>query len=51
MGLFDKLKEKSEGVLTAAKPEEGVAPADEAAVRERLLAISGKGRMFLGPVR
>lgn len=43
MGLFDKLKERSEGVLTAAKPADGVAPEDEGSVRERLLAISGKG--------
>ena len=43
MGLFDKLKEKTEGVLTKAKPAEGVAPLDEAAVRDRLLAITGKG--------
>jgi hypothetical protein len=43
MGLFDKIKEKSEGVLTSAKPDEGVAPQDEAVVRDRLLAISGKG--------
>jgi hypothetical protein len=43
MGLFDKLKEKSRGVLTAAKPTEGVAPASEQDVKSRLLAISGKG--------
>lgn len=43
MGFLDKLKEKSEGVLTAAKPDEGVAVQDEATVRQRLLAISGKG--------
>jgi hypothetical protein len=43
MGLFDKLKEKSRGIVTAAKPEDGAEqqPADE--VRRRLLAISGKG--------
>jgi hypothetical protein len=43
MGFLDKLKEKGRGVLTAAKPEDGVEaqPADE--VRRRLLAISGKG--------
>ena len=31
MGLFDKLKEKGRGIVTAAKPEEGVEPqpADE----------------------
>lgn len=43
MGFLDKIKEKSEGVLTSAKPDDGVALQDEAAVRERLLAISGKG--------
>jgi hypothetical protein len=43
MGLFDKLKEKSRGVVTSAKPEDGapVLSADE--VRQRLLAISGRG--------
>ena len=43
MGFLDKLKEKGRGVVTAAKPEDGVEahPADE--VRNRLLAISGKG--------
>jgi hypothetical protein len=43
MGLFDKLKEKSRGIVTSAKPEDGtpVLSADE--VRSRLLAISGKG--------
>jgi hypothetical protein len=43
MGLFDKLKEKGRGIVTAAKPEEGVAvqPIDE--LRRQLLAISGKG--------
>lgn len=43
MGLFDKLKEKSRGILTEAKPQEGVAPASEQEVRSRLLAISGRG--------
>jgi hypothetical protein len=43
MGLFDKLKEKSRGILTAAKPQEGVAPASEQEVKTRLLAVSGKG--------
>ncbi|MGH2805875.1 MAG: hypothetical protein ACRDKT_01240 [Actinomycetota bacterium] len=43
MGLFDKLKEKSRGILTAAKPQEGVAPVSEHEVRSRLLAISGTG--------
>jgi hypothetical protein len=43
MGLFSKLKEKSRGVMTAAEPEEGVGPASESEVRDRLLAISGTG--------
>jgi hypothetical protein len=43
MGLFDKLKEKSRGIVTSAKPEDGVEPLPAEAVRERLLAISGKG--------
>jgi hypothetical protein len=43
MGFLDKLKEKGEGVLTAASPDEGVAPAPAGDVRARLLAISGKG--------
>lgn len=43
MGLFDKLKEKSRGIMTAAKPEEGVAPQSEQEVKDRLLAISGRG--------
>ncbi|MGE5409005.1 MAG: hypothetical protein ACM3NV_10375 [Syntrophothermus sp.] len=43
MGLFDKLKEKSRGVITAAKPEEGVESLPGADVRRRLLAIAGKG--------
>jgi len=43
MGLLDKLKEKSRGVMTAAKPEDGVEPQPAAEVRRRLLAISGKG--------
>lgn len=43
MGLFDKLKEKSRGVLTSAPPSEGVAPQTADEVRSRLLAISGKG--------
>lgn len=43
MGFLDKMKEKGRGVVTAAKPADGVEaqPADE--VRRRLLAISGKG--------
>jgi hypothetical protein len=43
MGFLDKLKERSRGVLTVAKPEEGIEgqPLDE--VRRRLLAITGKG--------
>jgi hypothetical protein len=43
MGFLDKLKEKSRGVMTAAKPDEGVEPQAAAEVRRRLLAISGKG--------
>jgi hypothetical protein len=43
MGFLDKLKEKSRGVMTAAKPDEGVAPQPAGEVRRRLLAISGKG--------
>ncbi len=43
MGLFDKLKEKSRGIMTAAKPQEGVAPASEQEVKDRLLGISGRG--------
>jgi hypothetical protein len=43
MGFLDKLKEKSRGVMTAAKPEDGVEPQPAAEVRRRLLAISGKG--------
>ena len=43
MGFLDKIKEKSRGVLTAAKPEEGVQPQPADAVRHSLLAISGKG--------
>ena len=43
MGLFDKLKEKGRGVVTAAKPEDGVEPQSADEVRDRLLAISGKG--------
>jgi hypothetical protein len=43
MGFLDKLKEKGRGVVTAAKPDQGVdaQPADQ--VRRRLLAITGKG--------
>jgi hypothetical protein len=43
MGFFDKLKERTEGVFSAAKPDEGVAPVAEDELRARLLAISGKG--------
>lgn len=43
MGLFDKIKNKSRGILTAAEPEEGVPPASEQEVRARLHAISGRG--------
>ena len=43
MGFLDKLRDKSRGIMTAAKPAEGVPAADEAEVRRRLLAITGKG--------
>ncbi len=43
MGFLDKIKEKGRGVVTAAKPEEGVEPQPAEEVRRRLLAISGKG--------
>jgi hypothetical protein len=43
MGFLDKLKEKSRGVVTAAKPDEGVEPRPADEVRNRLLAISGNG--------
>ena len=41
MGFLDKLK--GTGVLTNAEPEEGVEAQSAEAVRDRLLAISGKG--------
>ena len=37
------MKEKGRGVVSAAKPEAGVAPEPADEVRRRLLAISGKG--------
>lgn len=43
MGLFDKLKEKSRGIVTSAKPEDGVPQLSADEVRARLLGISGKG--------
>jgi hypothetical protein len=43
MGLFDKLKEKSRGIVTSAKPEDDVPQLSAEEVRSRLLAISGKG--------
>ena len=43
MGFLDKLKEKGRGVVTAAKPDDGVEPQPADEVRRRLLAISGKG--------
>jgi hypothetical protein len=43
MGFLDRLKAKTRGVMTAAKPEKGVAPSAEADVRERLLSIGGPG--------
>ena len=43
MGLFDRLRAKTRGILTAAEPEKGVPPASEADLRSRLLAIQGQG--------
>jgi hypothetical protein len=43
MGFLDKIKEKGRGIVTAAKPEDGVAPEPADVVRRRLLAITGKG--------
>lgn len=43
MGFLDKLREKGEGVLTAAEPDEGVEPVSEAELRRRLLGIAGNG--------
>jgi hypothetical protein len=43
MGFLDKLKEKGRGIMTAAKPEEGVEPQPLDEVRRRVLAITGKG--------
>jgi hypothetical protein len=43
MGFLDKLKEKSRGIVTAAKPADGVVPEAAEEVKRRLLAISGKG--------
>jgi len=43
MGFLDKLKEKGRGVMTAAKPEDGVEAQSPEEVRRRLMAISGKG--------
>ena len=43
MGFLDKIKDKSRGVLTAAKPSDGVEPRSADEVRRSLLAISGKG--------
>ena len=43
MGFLDKLKEKGRGIVTVAKPDEGVAPQSTEEVRGGLLAISGKG--------
>jgi len=43
MGFLDKLKEKGRGIMTAAKPEEGVEAQSADEVRRRLLSISGKG--------
>jgi hypothetical protein len=43
MGFLDKLKEKGRGIVTAAKPQDGVAPVPEQEMRSRLQAISGPG--------
>jgi hypothetical protein len=43
MGFLDKIKEKGRGVVTAAKPDDGVEPQPGDEVRRRLLAITGKG--------
>lgn len=43
MGFLDKLKEKGRGVMTAAKPEDGVEAQPVEEVRRRLLGITGKG--------
>jgi hypothetical protein len=43
MGLFSKMKEKSRGVMTAAKPEDGVEPQSLQTVSDRLMDITGKG--------
>jgi hypothetical protein len=43
VGLFDRLKAKTRGIMTAAEPAKGVPAAPEADVRARLLAISGQG--------
>jgi hypothetical protein len=43
VGFLDKLKEKGRGVMTAAKPGEGVEPQPLDEVRRRLLAITGTG--------
>lgn len=43
MGFLDKIKESGRGVVTAARPDEGVEPQPADGVRRRLLAITGKG--------
>ncbi len=43
MGLLDKLKDKSRGVVTAAEPVPGTSAAPAEVVRRRLLEISGRG--------
>jgi hypothetical protein len=43
VGLLDRLKAKTRGIVTAAAPAKGVAPASEDEVRRRLLAVSGPG--------
>jgi len=43
VGLLDKLKEKTRGIVGSVKPEAGAPVLGEAGVRARLHAISGRG--------
>jgi hypothetical protein len=43
VGFLDRLKGATRGVLSAAKPKPGTAPAPAEEVKRRLLAITGKG--------
>jgi hypothetical protein len=43
MGILDKLRDKSRGVMTAADPAPGTSAAPVEEVRRRLLDISGRG--------